>query len=327
MRNALTSDPVTGTKVTGYSCSDPFKAMKYELSVFCYDETFIVSNGKYNDTSSFPEESEICVDPQTCPLTEIRNKWKSQVTDNGDYLSVDIDLTKPSMEHDTTMTVTCSQDVEKFVPEVDPTGEGFLEFKCQTGNIVDKAGSSSWELPGVFQCQPVCTNRSITIPTASNFSTIYDSTANDPSLIRVFDGDKLTLTCKDTSHLVDSDWSNKFEVKCNGDGKFQAVAKWPKCVEPPNCGLPPTPNNASGLVAENEDVAVQVPNKAIFYCNDTKNVTENNQTTVIQYVTKLGNKIEIPCENDTLDGDDFYNFTLPGRLYSSYNLINRFTNV
>ena len=309
-----TSPVKTGTTVNGYSCKDPFKALKHELSVLCYDETFIVSNGIYNDTSSFPEESEICVDPVPCQLTELRNKWKSDITDNGDYLTVDIDLTKENIEHDATITVTCAQDVEKFVDAIDPLGLGFLEYKCQTGNIVDKSGSSYWNLPGVFQCQPVCTNQSITIPPSSNFS--------NPGSIRVFDGEKLTLTCKDTSHLVDSDWSSKFEVKCNGDGKFEAVTNWPTCVEAPNCGLPPTPNNMSGLVAQDEDVEIKVPNKAIFYCNETKNYTENNQTTVIQFVTKLGSKIEIPCENNTAwDGDEFYNFSLPGRLI--YLEINR----
>ena len=283
--------------------------MKYELSALCYNETFIVNNGKYNDTSSFPEESEICVDPTPCPLADFRAKWKSQVTGNGDYLTVDIDLTKDTIEHDTTMTITCAQDVEKFVTEIDPQEQGFLQYDCQTGSIVDKAGSSEWELPGVFQCQPVCTAQSVTIPAASNFS--------DPGTIRVFDGDKLTLTCKDASHLVDSDWSNKFEIQCNGDGNFQKVSNWPTCVGPPNCGLPPTPNNESGLVAQNEDVSIQVPNKAIFYCNETKNHTDaNNQTTVIQFVTKLGSKIEIPCENNTWDGDTFYNFTLPGMFFN-----------
>ena len=110
-----TSPVKTGTTVNGYSCKDPFKALKHELSVLCYDETFIVSNGIYNDTSSFPEESEICVDPVPCQLTELRNKWKSDITDNGDYLTVDIDLTKENIEHDATITVTCAQDVEKFV--------------------------------------------------------------------------------------------------------------------------------------------------------------------------------------------------------------------
>ena len=155
-------------------------------------------------------------------------------------------MTKENIEHDATITVTCAQDVEKFVDSIDPQGLGFLEYKCQTGNIVDKSGSSSWTLPGVFQCQPVCTNQSIAIPPSSNFS--------NPGSIRVFDGEKLTLTCKDASHLVDSDWSSKFEVKCNGDGKFEAVTNWPTCVEAPNCGLPPTPNNMSGLVAQDEDV-------------------------------------------------------------------------
>ena len=307
LSNPPTEDVRTGNKVNGYLCKDPFKALKYELSVLCYDETFYVSNGLFNDTSSFPEESEICVDPTPCPLTKIRNKWKSQVTDKGSYLTVDTDLTKDNIEHGDKMRVTCAQGVEKFVAAIDPQGDGFVEYKCQTGNIVDKSGESSWEFPGVFQCQPVCTDQSITIPAASNFSD------PNPNPIRVFDGEKLTLTCKDPSHLLDSDWSDKFEVKCNGDGKFETVTNWPTCVEPPNCGLPPTPNNMSGLVALNEDVEILVPNKAIFYCNETKNHTENNQTTVIQYVTKLGSKIEIACENNTWDGDGFYNFSLPGK--------------
>jgi len=247
------------------------------------------------------------VDPKSCPLPDIRNKWKTQVTDNGEYISMDIDLTKESVEHGSSMTVQCAQEVETFVEEIDPEGQGSLTYKCQTGNIVDSKGSSSWDFPGVFQCQPICTNRSITIPIESNFS--------NPDLIRVFDGDKLTLTCRDESHLVNSDWSNKFEIKCNRDGSFDTVSSWPKCVAPPNCGLPPTPNNESGLVAVNPDDPILVPNKAIFYCSDTLNITENNQTEVVKYVTRLGSEIEIPCENDTLDGDGFYNFTSPGTLF------------
>jgi hypothetical protein len=86
-------------------------------------------------------------------------------------------------------------------------------------------------------------------------------------------------------------------------------------VAPPNCGLPPTPNNESGLVAVNEAVPILVPNKAMFYCSDTLYITEHNQTEVVKYVTRLGNEIELPCENNTLDGDGFYNFTLPGALF------------
>ena len=41
-------------------------------------------------------------------------------------------------------------------------------------------------------------------------------------------------------------------------------------------------------------------------------MTENNRTEEIQFISDLGNKIEIPCENTTSDGDNFYNFTLPG---------------
>ena len=285
--------------LSGYRCKDLFKAMKYEFKVLCYDGNFYP-----NDTSLFPADKEICVEPKACPLSDMRHKWITQITNNGEYLSVNIDLTKESMEHGSTMTVTCAQSVEKFVTEIDPEGIGSLTYKCQTGVILDSKGLSSWEFPGVFQCQAVCTNSSITIPLNSNFT--------DPGKIRVFDGGMITLKCNDTSHLVNHDWSDKFEVKCKNDGNFDAVPSWPKCMAPPNCGLPPTPNNASGLVAINDDVPILVPNKAIFYCSQTRNITENNQTEVIKYITELGNKLEIPCENTTLDGDAFYNFTLPG---------------
>ena len=274
--------------------------MAYEFSVLCYD-------GKFFPNETFPEESKICVEPKSCPLPDIRKKWNEQVTENGEYISTDIDLTKDSMEDGSTMTVRCAQEVEKFVAEIDPDGDGSLTYKCRTGNIVNSKGSSSWDFPGVFQCQPVCKISTITIPTESNFS--------NPDPDDVFDGDKLTLTCRDETHLVNSDWSNKFKIKCNRDGTFDTVSTWPMCVEPPNCGLPPTPNNESGLVAVNPDAHILVPNTAIFYCSDTLNITENNETEVVKYVTRLGSEIEIPCENTTLDGDGFYNFTSPGTLF------------
>ena len=252
----------------------------------------------------FPRESEICVEPQACPLSDMRSKWLSEVTNNGEYLSVDVDLTKESMKEGSIMTIRCAQPFKKFVPEIDPERNEFLEYKCQTGQILDNNGQSSWKFPDVFQCQPVCTNRSVNIPSDSNFTV--------PKEIRIFSGDKLTLNCKDSSQLVNKDWSDKFEVKCNDDGTFDAIPLWPKCMAPPNCGKPPKPNSKSGLVAINPDVEILVPNKAIFYCSNGTNMTENNRTEEIQFISDLGNKIEIPCENTTSDGDNFYNFTLPG---------------
>ena len=309
----VSDNPTTGTKLSGYTCKDLFKKMKYDFSVLCYDEVFYP-----NDTSLFPGESEICIDPVPCPLQDIKDKWNSEISSKGDYLTVDIDLTKESMEHGSHLGIQCAQTVEKFVTEIDPEGVGVLTYKCQAGKILDSKGSNTWDFPGVFQCQPVCTNRSIAIPEGSNFQ--------DPGLTGyngswVFGGDKLTLTCTNESHLVNNDWSDKFEIKCNRDGNFESVSIWPQCVSPPNCGVPPTPNNASGLVAVNEDLNILVPNKAKFYCSETSNVTENNQTEVISYVTELGNSIEIPCENTTLDGDDLYNFTLPGMSFYVSKLI------
>ena len=275
--------------------------MKYDFEILCYDGNFYP-----NETSSLVE-SEICVDPTPCPLPDMRSKWNTEVRDNGEYLTIDADLTKESVDHASTITVRCAQDVEKFVSDVDPDGNGFLTYTCQTGQIVDSKGSTSWDFPGVFQCKPVCTDSSITIPADSNFT--------NPSSIRVFDGDKLSLGCRDPSHLMNNDWSDVFEIKCEGgDGTFASVSSWPKCVPPPNCGVPPIPNNASGLITENVDQPILVPNKAVFRCQETLNITENNQTEVISFVTEIGSTIEIPCENTTLDGDDLYNFTLPGNL-------------
>ena len=65
-----TSPIKTGTTVNGYSCKDPFKALKHELNVLCYDETFIVSNGIYNDTSSVPNGN-----PQTVAVDAAAFNW------------------------------------------------------------------------------------------------------------------------------------------------------------------------------------------------------------------------------------------------------------
>ena len=133
------SEVLTGTKVVGYKCKDPFKALKYDLSVLCYDAKFYP-----NQTSNFPNEKEICVDPEPCSLADVKRKF------NGEYLTVDIDLTKESIEHGSNMSISCAQDVEKFVAEVDPDGTESLTYKCQTGVIVDSKGGKllgiSWNI-------------------------------------------------------------------------------------------------------------------------------------------------------------------------------------
>ena len=118
--------------------------MKYDFEILCYDGNFYP-----NETSSLVE-SEICVDPTPCPLPDMRSKWNTEVRDNGEYLTIDVDLTKESVDHASTITVRCAQDVEKFVSDVDPDGHGFLSYTCQTGQIVDNKGSTSWDFLAYF---------------------------------------------------------------------------------------------------------------------------------------------------------------------------------
>ena len=117
----------------------------------------------------------------------------------------------------------------------------------------------------------------------------------------------LTLKCNESSNLVNNNWSDKFQVKCKSNGKFEKVKPWPQCVPPANCGKPPPPHNTSGLSGYQDDsVDILVPNKAVYYCNETL-TTADNET--IEFVTDLGKIIELPCEKQ--EKTDEYNFTIP----------------
>ena len=196
-----------------------------------------------------------------------------------DHLTTDQDLNVENIQPNDQIKISCGKTITLMSKAIDLNGDGAWTLTCKGGKLQDEAGSSSWSLPSWLECQTVCKN--IQIPNDNGYEEIE-------SVVTVAE-EQLVLKCKNENDRMNSDWSDQFAINCHNNGTFDKIKTWPKCQEPPTCGLPPIPSPVTGLMQVGPRKSLVASQKATYTCKNGAFVLQESKT------------VEITCE-PTEDG-------------------------